>query len=287
MFRYIYKSLPLSEDIRTWVRKTIPLRWKRQAQFRNYGVINELYLWRTDRDIETIAPIQNYFSNIFPELDTATEGTVWVYDKDGEEIACHQFELAHAGMYVVKLSDLVNEQGEYGTFMWHIKMPDPIASHQLVRKNLVYFTDRGYVCYEKSGKQPCFTHGVDRYAVFQRQETKKYSLFYATGKPERSWVPEFPLSLEMQDEIDMVLLNRSASSQVFNITIYQNGGNAIHHAKVDVAPRGVGLYTLNREIILPLKNKGGYFMVEGLATYWGRPAIMRHFANGSLSVMHC
>lgn len=286
MFRGIYNALPLSGGIRAWIKKTVPLRWKRQAQFRNYGVINELYLWRLDRDIETIAPIQNYFSNIFPELDTATEGTVWVYAKNGKELACHQFSLAHAGMHVVKLSELINQQGEYGTFMWHIKMPHSVASSEIVRKNLVYFTDRGYVCYEKSGKQPCFTHGVDRYAVFQRQETKKYRLFYA-DKSERSWIPEFPLNQGMQDEIDIVLLNRSASYQSFIITIYQNGGNAIHHAEVKVAPRGVEFFTLNQNVLSLLDNRDGYFVVEGLATHWGRPAIMRHFANGSLSVMHC
>jgi hypothetical protein len=287
MLRQIYHALPLSAEARKWFNNKTPLAWKRQAHLRKFGVINELYCWRLDRNINTIAPIQNFFSNIFPTLNTATEGCLWMYDKDGKEIAQHNFLLPHFGIHVVNINNFVDNNEDYGTFMWSIKMPDSVAQNQDVRKNHIYFTDRGYICYEKSGSQPCFTHGVDRYLVFQKQEMESSTFFYKKSKKDRSWLPEFPLSVDMQEELDIILLNRSSSLQNFTITVYQNGGHEVFHSIKSVPARGVGICTLDAEILTALNGSEGYFLIEGLATQWGRPTIMRHFNCGSLSVMHC
>lgn len=166
-------------------------------------------------------------------------------------------------------------------------MPDSVAQNHDVRKNHIYFTDRGYICYEKSGSQPCFTHGVDRYLVFQKQEKKSTTFFYNESQKNRSWLPEFPLNMDMQKEVDIILLNRSPSLQEFTITVYQNGGHEVFQSVENVSAGGVGICTLNADTLAMLNGVEGYFLIDGLATQWGRPAIMRHFDCGSLSVMHC
>ena len=287
MLRRLYAALPLSGKLRERIAQRVPLRWKRQPQFRGYGTINELYLWRLDRDIDTVVPIQNYFSFLFPELDTATEGTLWIHDRRGMEIARREFRLAHCAMHTVRVSEIADRALEYGTLMWHLRMPDCVAGQAAVREHLVYFTDRGYLCYEKAPGQPCFAHGVDRYAVFQKQETQRYDLFYPGLNATRSWVAEFPLRRGMQEEIEIVLLNRSRSTREFSVSVRRNGGQEIHAARLRVEPRGAGLLPLDAAVFDKLGDGDGYFRIDGIPTQWGRPAIMRHFAGGALSAMHC
>jgi hypothetical protein len=287
MLREIYHALPLPKEFRFWLAGRLPLRWKRQPQFRDYGTINELYLWRLDRDIDTVVPMQNYFSFLFPELDTATSGTLWIHDRRGLEVARRDFALPRAGIHLARISEIVDRTLEYGTLMWHIRMPDSVAAQDAVRQNLVYFTDRGYLCYEKAPNQPCFVHGVDRYAVFQKQDSERYGLFYPETGRSRAWLAEFPLRHGMQEEIEIVLLNRSSVPRQFSVTVHQNGGREIHRAQPIVDPRGVALASVNADIFARLDGRDGYFLVDGIPTQWGRPAIMRHFAGGAMSAMHC
>jgi hypothetical protein len=287
MLRRLYAALPISPEQRARISARVPLRWRRQPQFRRFGTINELYFWRLDRDIDTVAPVQNFFSFLFPHLDTATEGWLWVYDRDGKQVAQRRFEVPHAGMHVLRLSEFVDRGLGHGTLMWHLRMPDRIATDPEVRANLVYFTDRGYLLYEKSGCQPCFIHGVDRYAVFQRQEEERYDLFYAGGRGTRSWVAELPLRRGMQEELEVVLLNRSAQQHEFSVGVHRNGGEQIHSARAAVQPRGAGLVLLNADVLSRLGDTEGYLRIDGIPTQWGRPALMRHFAGGAISTMHC
>lgn len=287
MLRQLYQALPLSKALRLRIAAHVPLRWKRQPQFRHFGTINELYLWRLDRSIDTVVPMQNYFSFLFPELDTATSGTLWVHDRRGREIAKRDFALAQAGLHTVRLSEIADRALEYGTLMWHIRMPDSVAAQDEVRRNLVYFTDRGYLCYEKAPNQPCFVHGVDRYAVFQKQDGERHGLFYPQTGRSRAWLAEFPLRPGMQEEVEIVLINRSPATRQYSVTVHRYGGAEIHRANVDVEPRGVALAQLDAGILARLEGGDGYFRVDGIPTQWGRPAIMRHFAGGALSAMHC
>ena len=206
MLRRLYSALPIPKDLRASISAKVPLRWRRQPQFRRFGVINELYFWRLDRDIDTILPLQNFFSFLFPDLDTATEGRLWIYDRAGRELRSLEYRLPHAGLHVLRLSELVGRDEGFGTLMWHVRMPDSVAAQAPVRENLVYFTDRGYLIYEKSGTQPSFIHGVDRFAVFQEQEVARYDLFYDGPRGARSWVAEIPLRRDMQQDMEIVFL---------------------------------------------------------------------------------
>lgn len=287
MLRNLYHRLPLPKSFRPWLKSRLPLRLQRQRNLRQFGTINELYFWRLDHGIDTVAPIQNYFSNLFPNHQTGTCGRIWVFDRSGIEIASSDFDLPQGGMHLVRMSEMVGREHNFGTFMWHIRMPDSVANLELVRKNLMYFTDRGYICYEKNNSQPAFVHGVDRYSVFQGQDMDSKDFFY--GKPEkgRAWIPEFPIQPGMQSEIDLMLLNRNRSIRKCLITMHRNGGEKVFESHQTILPGGASLLNLNQEVLGLLENDNGYFMVTGLPTQWGRPTIARHFPSGAISVMHC
>ena len=208
-------------------------------------------------------------------------------DRAGRELRSLEYRLPHAGLHVLRLSELVDRNEGFGTLMWHVRMPDSVAAQAPVRENLVYFTDRGYLIYEKSGTQPSFIHGVDRFAVFQEQEVARYDLFYDGPRGARSWVAEIPLRRDMQQDMEIVFLNRSAARREFTVTVCRNGGERLHEARLAVDPRGAGVVPLGGAVFDALGDGEGYFQVDGIPTTWGRPAIMRHFAGGAMSAMHC
>ena len=287
MLKAFYRHLPLPKDFKPWLKRKVPLSWQRQSCLRKFGSINELYFWRLDHDIDTVAPIQNYFSNLFPELDTATCGQVWVFDRNGTEITTLDFELPSRGVRQIRISDLISREYEYGTFMWHIRIPDSIANLEVVRNNLIYFTDRGYICYEKSYSQPVFVHGVDLYAVFQEQSMQSKELLNEHPEKNCTWTPEFPVQIGMQSDIDVMLMNRTKSTCECSIMLFSNGGDKLFEATQIIRPRGGIIQRLNSEVLQQLENSSGYLKVSGLPTQWGRPAIMRHFGCGAISAMHC
>ena len=45
------------------------------------GTVQDLYFWASDGDLDTILLLQNYFSALYPLLDTATTGSVSIYDR--------------------------------------------------------------------------------------------------------------------------------------------------------------------------------------------------------------
>ena len=287
MLDFLFFKSFFAKSLRPWLRDKLPVSLRRQKNLRKFGSINELYFWRIDGGIDTVAPIQNYFSSLFPSLKTATKGKVWIFDQHGAEITTHEFKLPHQGTHVVRIGELVGCEHFYGTFMWQVCVPEEVARHNLIPSGSVYFTDRGYICYEKNNCQPAFIHGVDRYAVFQGQEMEASSLFYRKSTLAKPWIPEFPVVPNTQIQLDVIILNRTDSKCECSIVLYRNGGEKIYESATNISPRGCSVLSLDGPILRLLENETGYFMVTGLPTTWGRPAIMRHFNSGAISVIHC
>ncbi len=91
----------------------------------------------------------------------------------------------------------------------------------------------------------------------------------------------------MQVKTDIVLINRSSVPRKYELSIYQSGHDLLSHREINVASRGIGIFTVTQNDISRLGTEQGYFSVKGIPTPWGRPAIMRHFKSGAISVMHC
>jgi hypothetical protein len=285
MLKFVYTKIPLPRSLRHWISKKIPDHLKRENHLKKFGVINDLYFWRTDYEIQTIAPIQNFYSSLFPNLDTKTKGHVWIWDNQGKLLDDHNFLLPHMGYYELNVNKFT-PKNSIGTFMWHISIPDSVANISEVENEKIYFTDRGYVCFLKNGVQPIFMHGIDRFSTFQKQSLVDFDLFYNQDS-NKTWIAEFPLNKSSEIKIDIILINRSMKLRNFTLDVFKNG-NIKLLSKNHMAPsKTVVIFTLTKEDLSMLDNNSGYFSISGIPTPWGRPAIMRHFKNGAISAMHC
>lgn len=285
MLKFVYTKLPLPRSLRHWISRKIPDHLKREKHLKKFGVINDLYFWRTDDEIETIAPIQNFYSPLFPNLDTKTKGHVWIWDNQGNLLDDHTFTLSHMGYYELNINKFTPKDS-IGTFMWHISIPDAVADIPEVKNERIYFTDRGYICFLKNGIQPSFIHGIDRFSTFQKQSLTNFEAFY-TRDDNKTWVAEFPLNKSSETKIEIILINRSKKTRNFTLNVFKNG-NVKLFSKSHIAPsKTVIIFTLSEDELSLLGNDSGYFSILGIPTPWGRPAIMRHFKNGAISAMHC
>ena len=285
MLKFIYSKIPLPKNLKYWISRKIPDHLKREKHLKKFGVINDLYFWRTDNQIETIAPIQNFYSPLFPNLDTKTKGYVWIWDNQGKLINQHTFPLPHMGYYELNINKFAPSDN-IGTFMWNISVPDAVADIPEVKNERIYFTDRGYICFLKNGIQPSFIHGIDRFSTFQKQSLTNFEAFY-TRDDNKTWVAEFPLNKSSETKIEIILINRSKKTRNFTLDVFKNG-NVKLFSKNHIAPsKTVIIFTLSEDELSLLGNDSGYFSISGIPTPWGRPAIMRHFKNGAISAMHC
>ncbi len=285
MLKFIYTKIPVPRSLRHWISRKIPDHLKREKHLKKFGVINDLYFWRTDDEIETIAPIQNFYSPLFPNLDTKTKGHVWIWDNQGNLLDDHTFTLSHMGCYELNINKFTPKDS-LGIFMWHISIPHSVANFPEVEKEKIYFTDRGYICFLKNGVQPIFMHGIDRYSTFQKQSLIDFDLFYKYDN-NKTWIAEFPLNKSSEIKIDIILINRSMKSRSFTLDVFKNGNIKLFSKDFMAPSKTVAIFTLTEDDLSILENDSGYFSISGIPTPWGRPAIMRHFKNGAISEMHC
>jgi len=285
MLKFIYTKIPLPISLRNWISRKIPDHLKREKHLKKFGVINDLYFWRTDNEIKTIAPIQNFYSPLFPNLNTKTKGHVWIWDNQGKLLDEHNFSLPHMGSYELDINKFA-PKNSIGTFMWHISIPESVINIPEVENEKIYFTDRGYICFLKDGIQPCFIHGIDRFSVFQKKSLIDFVPFYS-GNTNKTWLAEFPLTRSNEKKIEIILVNRSKKACKFTLDVFKNGGVKLFSKNHNAQSKAVIIFTLSNDELSILGNNSGYFSVSGISTPWGRPAIMRHFENGAISVMHC
>lgn len=283
MLYKIYKKLNLSNSIKVWLKKNLPLYLTRQSHFRRCGSISELYFWVVDDDVNTVVPIQNFFSIFFPSLNTGTTGTLWVYDEFGNEIFRESFSINRNAIVSFDIKNLLNIKSGYGSLMWKIDVPAEVLKMDIVRKNKIYFADRGYISYVKNSTQSSFIHGVDRYAVFQYNNSK-FDNYYKVSEENRVWVPEFPVDPNMQKDLKLVMINRSRDECEFQLQIFSDKNILLGEEVKKISARGVCIFNVRQEL---LDGSCGHLKVKGLSTPWGRPAVFRSFENGSISLMHC
>ena len=58
---------------------------------REFGAVQDLYYWVADGRLDTLVPVQNYFSVFYPKLDTATSGSLVVFDSQGVPVGRKEF----------------------------------------------------------------------------------------------------------------------------------------------------------------------------------------------------
>ena len=112
------------------------------------GTVQDLYYWASDGDLDTLLLLQNYFSALYPSLNTGTEGTISIYDRKGVLLGVRDFSLPKDGCVKFRVSALLQDlsamdRGTFGTLEVHSEIPNGVLDHIRSQKPY-YFWDRFY-----------------------------------------------------------------------------------------------------------------------------------------------
>ena len=179
---------------------------------KRYGTVQDLYYWVSDGDLDTLLVLQNYFSALFPTVETATTGKITVYSPDGIRLGEKSFDVPKFGGARFRVSSLledlnISSEHDYGVLEVYIAIPEAIIGHIKDQKSF-YFWDRFYISYTNNKGQNCFVHGVDKTHIYRHGEAEPV---YWTSAPENlSWAPEIPVDIEDYDKFTVLMINRSA-----------------------------------------------------------------------------
>ena len=260
-----------------------------RAPLARHGIIEDLCFWIADERVDTVLPLQNYFSVLYPDLDTDTRGTLHVYDAAGRPLLSHHFTLAGHGLAKLRVGGLMRAVGvrsgtAYGTLLCDLEVP-PAVLATLDASVPFYFWDRFYIAYQPHGGVPCFVHGVDKTFVADAAAGGRLADYYPSGQ-QYAWAPEIPIDLSAYARLSVVVVNRTAASASITLTV-GDGTDAVRAWTQRVAGRGAYRFTLTRNDGPGLEVRDLKLRLDGIPTRWGRPVIFNEFANGAISAMHC
>lgn len=255
---------------------------------RTRGVINDLYYWISDRHLDTLYPVQNYFSVFFPDLPTSTTGALSLYDSDGTKVGTRSFDLGAHALVKMRISQVLREMGVTvpggcGTLLIDLEIPEAVLRF-LNPKEPFYFWDRSYIAYLTAGGQPCFVHGVDKTTI-SHPGRGGHPFFYPAGK-RFTWLPEIPVNIREYSRFSVVLINRSNRAAGMTLTVSDARDRSLSWVS-QVRPFGVHRFELTEANTQPLHPQELRLRVDGIPSRWGRPVVFKEFANGAISVMHC
>jgi len=259
------------------------------SDMRRFGTVQDLYYWVSDGNIDTLLLLQNYFSALYPELDTATNGTVSVYDCDGRPLGFQSFTLPHSGCARLRVSELLNSFGnvnsfEFGTLEVNIGIPKGVMSH-IKDQSPFYFWDRFYLGYTTAKGQTCFVHGVDKTHIYREGGTQQPIDWYKPVKGIQ-WSPEIPVNINDYQKLSVVLINRTNVLTKIDLTLLDYNDKSLNWSK-EIPPKGVRRFELTAEKVAGLELTELRLKIDGMASQYGRPVLFKEFQNGAISAMHC
>jgi hypothetical protein len=255
---------------------------------KRFGTVQDLYYWVADDNLDTQLMLQNYFSPFFPALDTATAGTVSLFDRNGLPLGEKPFSLEHCGSVKYRVSELIAEWRRipddlFGSLEVNIAIPEGILNH-IQKQHGLYFWDRFYIGYSNNKGQLCFVHGIDKTHIYH-QGTSDAVDWYETPE-NHQWAPEIPVDIDEYQRFNVILLNRTSSPADVTLTLSDKEDESLSW-RAEIPPKGVHRFTLSRENTEPLASSELRMRVEGMATQYGRPMVFKEFRNGAISAMHC
>jgi len=255
---------------------------------KKFGTIQDLYYWVSDGSKDTLLLLQNYYSALYPTVDTQTKGTVNIYDKDGLPLAEKSFSLARCGTSKFRVSSLLAEAGVtavegFGTLEVNLAIPDEVMD-QIQDTRSFYFWDRFYIGYTSSLGQTCFVHGVDRTHIYR--EGIQDPIDWTRSPGGHQWAPEIPVNMEDYQKFSVILTNRTSGSAHTTLTLSDNEDRFLSW-EADIPAKGVRRFELDQDVIAGLDPNEMRLRVDGMATLFGRPVVFKEFSNGAMSAMHC
>jgi len=254
------------------------------------GVVQDLYYWVSDGRLDTLLPIQNFFSVFFPNQDTTTTGFLEIFSHAGKKLARKEFEVPHMGCLKLRLSNVLRENGlelekdsGFGTLICNLSVPPQVR--ELVEKDQpFYFWDRFYIGYVNQVGQPTFVHGVDKTFIYHSgdQDPERWYL------PARDykWAPEIPVNIQDYEKFTVIVVNRVSKPKQVKLVVADTS-DLRRDWEATIQPNGVHRFELTSSNTSGLNPEELRLRIEGMSTQWGRPLVFKEFASGAISVMHC
>jgi hypothetical protein len=261
--------------------------WAHPA-LKKFGTVQDLYYWVADGNLDTLLLLQNYFSALYPGLNTETEGAVSLYGKSGSALGKVPFSIAHCGCAKFRVSSLLEELqvspgNDFGTLEVNIAIPREVLEHIQYQKAF-YFWDRFYIGYVNGQGQTCFVHGVDKTHIYR--EGKSDPLYWYKKPEGRQWAPEIPVDINIYEKFNVIMINRTSRSTNVSLTLSDSKDNSLSWSG-RIPSKGVHRFELTRENTASLVPTELRMRVKGMATQYGRPVVFKEFPNGAISAMHC
>ena len=257
---------------------------------REFGAVQDLYYWVADGRLDTLVPVQNYFSVFYPKLDTATSGSLVVFDSQGVPVGRKEFAVGHLAYAKLRLSQVLKEFGHgpsaspaYGTLVCNITVPSSVRQ-AIAGSGPFYFWDRFYIGYLSQAGQPTFVHGVDKALIYHigRVEPDRW---YPAAR-EYQWAPEIPVNITEYKRFSVIMLNRVSRPKRVRLVVEDTADRRLEW-DATIQPNGVHRFELTPANTTGLGSAELRMRIEGMATQWGRPIVFKEFASGAISVMHC
>ena len=277
--------------------KAVVRRWLFKDQhwanpvLRARGTIQDLYYWRCDPRLDTVIVMHNYFSVFFPHLETRTDGTVYVYDQDGGLLGTRSVTLPHQGFEKMRLSCLLEQfgragsrAGSEGTILFNLRVPSQVQHAVAPHGERFYFWHRFYIAYTVSGGQPAFVHCVDKTYVFNDMGMTPVRWYRRAG--QYPWAPEMPVNILDYERFSVILMNRAPRQALVTLEVHDREGR-LRAWSQEIPPDGVRRFELTPQLLSGLTPFELRMRIKGMPSPWGRPIVLKEFANGAISVMHC
>ena len=255
---------------------------------KQYGTVQDLCYWVADGEFDTLLLLQNYFSALYPELDTRTEGAVSLLDKDGVFLGEQAFTLPHQGSAKITASNLreklgVAQETAFGTLEVNIAIPMEVRAHIEGQKSF-YFWDRFYLGYANQRGQVCFVHGVDKTHIY-REGNPEPQFWYGSPR-HHEWAPEIPVDIQDYKQLSVIVINRASQETEMTLMLSDTNDKFLTW-DANIPSEGVHRFALDKENTAGLEPTELRIRIKGMATRFGRPVVFKEFPNGAFSAMHC
>lgn len=255
------------------------------------GTVQDLYYWVCDDRVDTNILLNNFYSVFFPQIETATTGTVTVHDPHGEPIGRVDVSVGHLQCVKLTLSRLLRQwrsagapAPQFGNLLFTLAIPSAVLDALSGTQGSFYFWHRFYIEYVTRTAQPAFVHCVDK-TVILRHGDGRGTLWYRRPRV-RDWAPEMPLNIDDYRRLYVILMNRTPRPARVTLAV-EDVEDRVMRVSAVISPSGVHRFELNRDILRGLAPEALRIGVSGMPTTWARPVLFKEFENGTISAMHC
>lgn len=258
------------------LRKLTPWLHPLHPSIRGLCTVQDLYYWTSEHGTQTIIPCTNYFSEYFPELDTATFGQLHIFNASGQFIQTRHFHIPARGCTPFAIPCI-----KFGTCFLELTVPQSVRA-ALVSKLPFAFWDRFSISYQSAKGNVSFVHGVDK-TLICRDDWKQPKFWYPAGQ-RYSWNIEAPINLADYKQLSVVVINRTEKQCRVHLTATSTIDQNWYKSVADIPSLGVHRFQLNAHTVHAVTQCR--LRLDGMPTPYGRPVLFAEFPDGTIDVMH-